>query len=482
MTEPLDAWIAREYRHAAEQMLCSISAVEAIKARPGFGQIVRPVRGSVVASPVPASYDPDPDYFFHWYRDSAAVMEALRILATERPLADDGARDTAIGCDRPTAARHFADFVAFSLGLRGLDGRRLLAAPAWRGAVREDFARFLRSDADLAGAHGAAVAGETRVNPDGTLDISSWPRPQYDGPALRALTVLRWMRSARGDRALDPVLDDAAATLLRADLAFTRAHSRDPGFDIWEEELGSHYYTLCVAASALDEGASWLEALGEATESRACRADAETIRGRLDGFWLPAEGFYRSRILASGERSTKELDISVVLAAIHADAPGPRHSVRDPYILATLAQLDALFIALYPINRQRPASRGPALGRYRGDVYYSGGAYYFSTLGAAELCFRAAADIAAADPAAAAARPYEPLPQHPPHLRRSLIERGEAYLETVRAFTPPDGDLSEQFDQRTGEPSSAKHLAWSYAAFITCVAARARARPGRRSA
>jgi glucoamylase len=42
----------------------------------------------------------------------------------------------------------------------------------------------------------------------------------------------------------------------------------------------------------------------------------------------------------------------------------------------------------------------------------------------------------------------------------------------VRAFTPPSGDLSEQFDQRTGMQRSAQQLAWSYAAFITCVEAR----------
>jgi glucoamylase len=53
-----------------------------------------------------------------------------------------------------------------------------------------------------------------------------------------------------------------------------------------------------------------------------------------------------------------------------------------------------------------------------------------------------------------------------------LIQRGDAFLETVRAFTPPSGDMSEQFDQNTGAQTSAKHLAWSYAAFISCVAAR----------
>ena len=88
-------------------------------------------------------------------------------------------------------------------------------------------------------------------------------------------------------------------------------------------------------------------------------------------------------------------------------------------------------------------------------MYYSGGAYYFSTLGAAEFCFLAAA---AQTPGSAA--------------RTQWFARGDAFLETVRAFTPASGDLSEQFDQRTGEQTSAKHLAWSYAGFISCVTAR----------
>jgi glucoamylase len=95
------------------------------------------------------------------------------------------------------------------------------------------------------------------------------------------------------------------------------------------------------------------------------------------------------------------------------------------------------------------------MGRYEGDVYFSGGAYYVSTLGAAELCYLAAAAHAPSSEA-----------------RASWVAHGDGFLETVRAFTPPSGDLSEQFDQRTGEPRSAKHLAWSYAAFISCVTAR----------
>jgi glucoamylase len=122
---------------------------------------------------------------------------------------------------------------------------------------------------------------------------------------------------------------------------------------------------------------------------------------------------------------------------------------------ATLERLEQLFDRLYAINRDRPPARAPAMGRYEGDVYFSGGAYYFSTLGAAELCFRAAA--------AHAAGSVE---------RGAWIAHGDAFLETVRTFTPASGDLSEQFDRNTGQQTSAKHLAWSYAAFVSCVAAR----------
>ncbi len=52
-------------------------------------------------------------------------------------------------------------------------------------------------------------------------------------------------------------------------------------------------------------------------------------------------------------------------------------------------------------------------------------------------------------------------------LRRDLISRGDAYLATLRDFTPADGALPEQIDRTTGMPNSARHLTWSYAAFIS---------------
>jgi glucoamylase len=391
-------WIEKERIHAAAMMRQSI-APAIVKTRPRFFQTITPKPGSVVASPVLASYDPEPDYFFHWFRDSAVVMDALRLC-----------QDLV-----PQAPRLFADFLRFSLDLQNLDGR---TQPAPR--AQPEFEKFLRRD--LRAAHGVAIPAETRVNPDGTLDITDWPRPQHDGPALRALAILNW-----GVPGAD------AASLLASDLNFILTHARLPCFGVWEEEKGLHYYTLAVSAAALQRGAVWLARMGQDDLAAICKTEAQTLFAALKEWWLPEVGFIRAHVLDQ-RRAEKELDISVILAANHAGmAP-------DDKFRATLNRLDAVFGALYPINRGRAA---PAIGRYADDSYYGGGAWYAATLAAAEYCYRA-----------------------------GDLGRGDAFMETVRAFTPESGDLSEQFDRATGAQTSARHLAWSYAAFLTAASAR----------
>jgi glucoamylase len=397
----LESWIARQREHAISGLLRSISS-PVVKSRPGFGQVIVPASGSILASPALAAYDPDPDYFFHWYRDSALVMDAL---ALERDAV-------------PGSSRLFEDFVNFSLALSRLDGRRMQTD--WRGAATPEFARFLRGD--IGNAHGDAILAESRVNPDGTLDISDWPRPQNDGPAMRALAVLRWGPVRESD-----------VSLLKQDLAFVLMHARKPCFDIWEEEIGLHYYTLSVSEAALRAGAAWWLA-SDPGFSVTCLREAEKLAALRRTFWLEGESYMRSRILKQG-RSEKELDISIILAANHARQPG------DPRLVATFNRLAELFRKSYPINGDK--TQGPAMGRYAGDRYYSGGAYYFSTLGAAEFCYRIGERA-----------------------------RGDAFLETVQQFTPVSGSMSEQFDQTTGAPSSSRDLAWSHAAFLSCIHAR----------
>jgi glucoamylase len=45
----------------------------------------------------------------------------------------------------------------------------------------------------------------------------------------------------------------------------------------------------------------------------------------------------------------------------------------------------------------------------------------------------------------------------------------------VRDLTPANGALSEQVDKNSGQPTSARHLTWSHAAFISASRLRGRA-------
>ena len=350
------------------------------------------------------------------------------------------------GSQAAEAVAALADFVAFSAALAGLDGRELVAARGWREMVLPASAGFLRIDADLARVHGGRILSEARVNPDGTLDVTTWGRPQNDGPALRALALLRWARSGAS---FDAALATALTSLLRTDLAFVSRRWREPCFDLWEEENALHYFTLRVQAAALEEGAHWLEAVDDAGLAASYLDEAREILQLLDTFWLEDLGIYRSRLPATDDVSPRA-DIAVILATNHAASRGTRHSFHDGKIHRTLARLEASFEMEYAVNHHRLPGRAPALGRYPGDVYQGGNPWYLTTLAAAEFCYRAAADIVDA----------------------ALLTRGDAFLETVRDHVPASGDMPEQFDRSTGEPRSARHLAWSYAAFISCVAAR----------
>ena len=474
----LDEWLAAEARYATQTMLDAISATRLVMERPGFGQRVIPRPGSILASPVPAHYDPDPDYFFHWFRDAAIVIEALRVALI-------------MGYAERSAFVRFREFVHFSHALHSLSGQQFLRHSDFRTRVRPDFLQYLRPDDEIAALSGEIVLADVRVNADGTPDFIRWGRPQTDGPALRATALLRW-RQEFPALCQDDVLGAAFTEVISADLAFVLTYVRKPSRDLWEEESGCHYYTQLVQAETLLRGAGWLEEAGQHPRARACRVAAAEALSGLDRFWSDSDGFYRSRTAADSATAHRDPDIAVVLAVLHAARAGDRHSVLDAKVQATLTALEEFFEAEFAVNRGRPAGRGPAMGRYPNDRYYGGGAWYLATLAAAEFYFTLAAALAggahmpvtpenlrfrqrlgaAASAEAAGVAGVAPGATEPTQL---ALERGDAIMRTVQAFTPQGGELSEQFDRTSGAQISAKHLSWSYAAFITAAAARARA-------
>jgi glucoamylase len=161
---------------------------------------------------------------------------------------------------------------------------------------------------------------------------------------------------------------------------------------------------------------------------------------------------------------------------LHAGRTVGAHSVLDSKAQSTLTALEDLFDAAYPVNQERPADRGPAIGRYATDTYYGGNPWYLATLAAAEFYFKLAIALrsGAEMPVTSDNARFRERLGGESHAQ-AAFRHGDAFMRTVQTYTPPSGDLSEQFDHATGAQTSAKHLAWSYAAFITAAASRRRA-------
>ncbi len=432
-SDDLERWIARQSAVSAASMARAISATQLTRRREALGQTIVPAAGSVLASPVIADWDPEPDYFFHWVRDSAIVMR------TVAELMEDAAADN----ERRYWQRHFADFARFSLDLNSLDGREFLKRGRYREGVRREARRFLRREAEIRALVGDKLLGEPRFNPDGTIDILRWSRPQYDGPALRALACLRYL--AAGGPPIEEVL-----RLLRQDLDFTLRHAGRRCIGPWEEAgQNLHHYAVALAQlGALVHGS----ALMSGPERLAAE---KRLRAGLDRHWSEPHQVYAAMRPASAASAEDLVDAATLIAVLDADLPSGAHSAEDPRVEATQAAIERLFARELAINRRLPAGAAPALGRSRGDRYFGGGAWYVATLAAAGLYYRRAQ-----------CRAQE---------RAALIRRGDAFMARVRALTPEDGSLSEQVDRTTGQPSSARHLTWSYAAFLSTARLRARA-------
>ncbi|HEX5212208.1 MAG TPA: glycoside hydrolase family 15 protein [Pseudolabrys sp.] len=429
MRADLDEWIAAQEKRSIAAMERAISATSLTRRREKFGQVIVPATGSVLASPQIANWDPEPDYFFHWLRDSAIVMRSVAELAV-----------VGAGTERARWRRHFEDFVGFSLRLGELNGAGALDH---RPMTQREFRRFLRPQSEIAALSGDRLLAEPRFNPDGTVDIFRWSRPQYDGPALRALACLRYVAAGGAP-------SEEVARLLRRDLSFTLRHAGEPCIGTWEEagQIAQHYYVALVQLGALVHGRAW------AGDAKADWDAAERkLRAALDRHWSDKQGIYLARLPAA-EDAGDTLDAAVLLAVWDADLPDGPHSLADPRVQWTQTTIEEFFAREFPINRRRAA---PLLGRYRGDHYFGGGAWYPTTLAAAGLYYRRAR-LAGED-------------------RDAHIARGDAMMDALRSVTPADGALSEQVDRATGEQTSARHLTWSYAAFI--AAARARSQAGR---
>ena len=403
--------------------------------------LLKPAAGSIVASP---NFD-DPDYYFHWNRDSAIVVRTL---------------------------------IQF-----------LPAAPAPAAEkIRAFLADFVRFSGALQASETPYGLGETRFNVDGSIDDLPWGRPQHDGPALRALALLDLL--ALGESAADEETRAQAKDILKADLDHLSYAFEAKSYDIWEFRFGHHFFTRLVQLAALERGAKEAPGLARREWGKA----AGELRRALARHWDEQGAYYRygQGQVTDGEgadigKVEDGRDASVILAMEYAGLAGGAFSLTDPRMLSTAKNLEDFFRGEYRFNRDHQFA--PAIGRFPGDDYYDGNPWYVLTSAYAELYFRLAKEFSEGEMPflvkqenraffeAALGRKLKlgqnlRAPAVADELAAAFSAKGDGFLATMMETINRDGMMPEQFSKDDGRAVSAADLTWSYAAFLSAVLAR----------
>ncbi|MHC4615112.1 MAG: glycoside hydrolase family 15 protein [Planctomycetota bacterium] len=413
--------------------------------------------GAVIASPSKA----EPDYYYFWLRDGALVLKTIQ--------------------QRLDLARAAGD------------------KPACR-KVLDDFIRFSIICQQVCTSTGL---GEPKFHVDGSVFTGEWGRPQSDGPALRAITLIpvahrRLDQGASADDLRDLYVGDLPAdSVIKADLEYVSHHWWAPCFDLWEEVCAQHFYTRMTQRRALLDGAALAQRLNDPRAAAWYRQQAALIGAELELHWDRDAGYLRASIERVGGLDYKEsgLDTAVILGALHAEVPGLSFSVIDDYLLATALRVTREFGRIYEININKGDRPGVAIGRYPEDRYNGyrtdaqGHAWVLATNAFAEYSYRVAKALrnqgeirltatnlpffaallteqeAAALSIGGRLRGGEDLFET---VLKNLCHEGDDFIRRTLAHATA-GSLSEQIHRDTGEMTGAPDLTWSYASLITAL-------------
>lgn len=320
---------------------------------------------------------------------------------------------------------------------------------------------------------GRASLGEPIFDVSGQPFVGPWGRPQNDGPALRAIVFTKWALTLIKQGKTDFVKkylyngEWPANTLIKRDLEYVASEWNNPCFDLWEEVKAKHFYTQMVQRRALQLGAALAAELKDFGAADWYLRQVLQLDHALKRY-LPTES--RNYISTSVDwtegmtSKVSQIDISVILGVLHSE-PSQNYTVLDETVINTFYKLIDTFSQHYPINRSY-SSMAPAIGRYPEDIYagsnFDGGnPWVLTTLAMAEYSYKvAAARIKKSSNAVAYTQ------------AQKWITVGDEFMLRVQLHTNPDGSMSEQIDRFSGYMSSARDLTWNYAALFTATWAR----------
>ncbi|WWC73794.1 uncharacterized protein I206_107766 [Kwoniella pini CBS 10737] len=473
-----------------------------------IGPKIGALDGIVVASPSKGEEPFLPDYYYTWTRDSALVHSSLL------PSFLSNSYLTSYEWAGPLddSTENFKDF--------------RLHEDLLRAYIRSQI--MIQNGQNPSGGMYNGGLNEPKFNVDGTPFTADWGRPQRDGPALRAMTLIPYAhylldRGFLADKKYvkanmyDTMQKTSPGRVIKNDLEEVANGWWKEGFDLWEEVNGYHFFTLIVSMRALQAGATLAHHLNDTGAQEFYSQQAEDIGKSLDQFWKANHGYYVSSLSnLSQERSPRvdlpdrewkdcSLPLSVIHAGDHTSNQVPRYpnisvpyfSATSPQVIATLYKYIQSFDGLYKINSGKSWSDGWALGRYKEDVYDGVGKstanpwhictntiaqsfylaqqqYYLQGhIEVTNLTQRFWTDVMKNQRDISENAKWSMGTSDFNEALIALRRTGDAFLNISRSATEVgNGRMSEQIDKDNGKPRGARDLTWSYSSFMTAVKAR----------
>ncbi|KAG9123732.1 hypothetical protein FRC07_014133 [Ceratobasidium sp. 392] len=337
--------------------------------------------------------------------------------------------------------------------------------------------------------------GEPKFNIDETAFTGAWGRPQRDGPALRATTMMTYGTYLG---ATNSYTTGTIWPYVKLDLDYVAGNWNNTGFDLWEEVSGSSFFTIAVQHRSLRQGAAFATALGDSTRASTYTTQAANLLCFLQSFWNPTSK-YASANVNGGSVVRSGLDANTILASIHTFDPAAGCSAvtlqpcSDVALANHKAVVDSFRGSLYAINSGVASSAAVAVGRYKEDSYYNGNPWYLCTLAAAEQLYDAlyqwnklgnipitATSLAFFQQACylCLTGNYSSTSTQYSTLTSAVKTYADGFVAIVQKYIGTNGALAEQFSKNNGAPTSAADLTWSYASALTAFEARSSVVPG----
>ena len=278
--------------------------------------------GLIIASPSRHN----PDYFFHWIRDSAITMKAI------------------INEYYKTNEKKYLEIIL----------------------------KYVNAEYELTKLIPMGGLGEPKFNLNKTCFNEQWGRPQNDGPALRGIIMIKIAKLLGKDYKY--IVKNIILEIIENDYKYIIKNLETPCFDLWEEINGFHFYTRLVMAKFIKEYIIFKQNIFK--QDILNNKHFNRIKELIEHHFTSEKIISSFNIYGNIERYS---DSSIFMGLNHIDYDNDILSHSNYYkIIKNTEELVSYFNNKYKMRKDM-------VGRYIDDSYYDGNIWIICTV--SMICF-----------------------------------------------------------------------------------------------